>query len=102
MTRGDERCGPSAPPSGRACPYCGALALRLVEEIPGSGVLDEVLSVCDACGRSIVSPRWTAASTRRGLLLSLWTLGPLVLIGVAAWLLKPFLSWLPRRTPGAP
>ena len=101
MLRGDERLAPSASPSGRPCPYCGALALRPVEEPPGDGVFDETVSICSACGRSIVSPRWTAASTRRGLMLMLWTLGPVLLIALAAWFFQPVLSWLPRRTPGA-
>ena len=92
---------PCAPSGRRPCPYCGALALRPVEEPPGSGVFDETLSVCSACGRSIVSPRWTAASTRRGLLHTLWTLGPVLLLALAAWFLKPYLSWLPQRRPGA-
>lgn len=64
------------------------------------GVLDETLSVCAACGRSIASPRWTAGSTRRGFLLALRKLGPYVLIAGAAWLLKPYLPFLPRRTFG--
>jgi hypothetical protein len=96
-----EQLPGSDPPALRACPYCGALALRPVEETPGTGVLDETLSVCFACGQSIASPHWTVASTRRGLLLVFWTLGPFLLFAVAAWLLKPFLPLLPRRAPGA-
>jgi hypothetical protein len=108
MPSGDARGSPSAPghltggveAPARPCPYCGALALRTVEERRGTGVLDETLSVCSACGRSITSPRWTAASTRRGLLLVLWKVGPYLLIAAAGYLLQPYLPFLPRRTSG--
>jgi hypothetical protein len=73
-----------------------------VEESRGAGVLDETLSICSACGRSVVSPRWTAASSRRGLLLELRKVGPYLLIAAAAWVLKPYLTYLPRRTFGTP
>jgi hypothetical protein len=72
-----------------------------VEETPGSGVLDETISVCFACGQSVVSPRWTAASTRRGLLRALAALGPAVVLAVAAWILKPWRALAPLRAPGA-
>ena len=99
---GEARHDRDDPSALRACPYCGALALRTLEESRGTGVLDETLSVCSACGQSIVSPRWTAGSTRRGLLLVLRKVGPYLLIAAAAWVLKPFLPYLPRRTFGRP
>jgi hypothetical protein len=105
MSPGDDLSTSRLPGDGaaptRPCPYCGALALRAVEETHGTGVLAETLSVCYACGQSITSPHWTAASTRRGLLLGLWTCGPVLLFAVAAWLLKPYLPLFPHRTPGA-
>ncbi len=110
MFGGDGRSGSSAenrpsggePPTPRACPYCGALALRPVEETRETGGAEEILSVCSACGRSLVSPRWTVASTRRVLLRVLWRLGPYLLIAAAGYFLYPLFPWLPRRTFGRP
>ncbi len=98
----DEHPLGSEPPAPRACPYCGALALRPVEEARGSGPLAETISVCSACGQSIVSPHWTAASTRRVLLRVLWSLGPYLLIAAAGYFLSPYFPFLPRRTFGRP
>ena len=108
MTR-NEAPGPDSDPKRLSgddpsalgeCPYCGARALRPVEETRETEGLDETLSVCSACGQSIVSPRWTAASTRRVLLRVLWKVGPYLLIAAAGYLLQPYLPFLPRRTFG--
>jgi hypothetical protein len=74
--------------------------MRLEEERPGAGVLQETLWVCFACGQSISSPHWTGVSTRRAFLLALRKVGPYLLIAAAAWVLKPYLPFLPRRTFG--
>ncbi len=90
----------SAPPGLLACPYCGAFALRPVEETRETGGLEETISVCSACGQSIVSPRWTARGARRVVLRLLWKVGPYLLIAAAGWLLGPYLPFLPRRVFG--
>ncbi len=82
------------------CPYCGAKAAHAEEERHGTGILDETLWVCTACGQSFCRARWTGDSTRRALLVGVRRFGPYVLIAAAAWLLKPYLPYLPRRTYG--
>lgn len=74
--------------------------MRDVEESPGEGVLGETFSVCMACGHSMSKPRWTRASTRRAFLLAVRSLGSVMLVAVAAWLLAPFLSRLRVRASG--
>ncbi len=74
--------------------------MRAEEDRPGTDVLGETLWVCFACGQSISTRRWTGGSTRRAFLLALRKVGPYLLIAAAAWVLRPFLPFLPRRTFG--
>ncbi len=100
MSSANLQSGDATPPD-RPCPYCGASAVREVEESPGEGVLGETFSVCMACGHSMSTPRWTQASTRRAFLLAARTLGSVMLVAIAAWLLAPFLWRVRMPTSGS-